>query len=414
MAILLFLFPCAEKSPIFNPSFGPASPGCGFRPAGLRGKTLGRIKPTNMDIHKDNRVVMTFDAGGTNFVFSAIQGGREILTPITFPSHADDLKRCLETIYRGFDNLLEILPDPPAAISFAIPGPTDYKNGVVGDLKNLPGFRGGVPLGHILENRYRIPAFMNNDGDLYAYGEALGGFLPEVNGMMEAAGNPKRYKNLVGLTLGTGFGGGFVSDGTLITGDNSIASEVWIISNRFTPSRNAEEEVSIRAVVRNYSDLTHNPADRNITPRDIYDIAGGHTPGDREAAVRAFEIMGMHLGDVIANLISLTDGLVVIGGGIAGADRFFMPAVMKELNNQFDYRHHDPIPRLIQKVYNLNEEEGRKGITEITGTFIELPGTERQVYYDQQPKSGIGTSRIGASRAIFLGAYAYALNQLDR
>jgi glucokinase len=366
-----------------------------------------------MNIFKDNRVVMTFDAGGTNFVFSAIQGGKEILAPITFPSHADDLERCLETIHHGFDQLLAALPRPPVAISFAIPAPTDYRNGVVGDLKNLPGFRGGVPLGHILENRYHIPAFMNNDGDLYTFGEALGGFLPEVNQMMESAGNPKRFNNLVGLTLGTGFGGGFVSDGTLITGDNSIATEVWIVSNSITPSRNAEEEVSIRAVKRNYAELANHEVDKQLTPKDIYDIADGTKPGNRMAALQAFEVMGRHLGDVIANLISLTDGLVVVGGGIAGADRFFMPAVMKELHNLFDFRHHDPIPRLIQKVHNLNEEKGRKGITEITGTYIDLPGTDRQVYYDPQPKTGIGTSRIGTNRAIFLGAYAYALSTLD-
>jgi glucokinase len=367
-----------------------------------------------MNLYHDNRVVLTFDAGGTNFVFSALRGGEEVLEPITFPSHADNLEKCLGTIRNGFDRLMEQLHQPPVAISFAIPGPTDYSNGVVGDLKNLPGFRGGVPLKHILENRYQVPTFMNNDGDLYTYGEALGGFLPEVNRMMAEAGNPKRFKNLVGLTLGTGFGGGFVSDGLLIKGDNSIATEVWILSNRITPSRNAEEEVSIRAVIRNYLAMAGRQGEEGLTPRDIYDIASGNRTGDREAALRSFERMGTHLGDVVANLISLTDGLVVIGGGIAGADRYFMPAVMEELNNRFDFRMHDPIPRVIQKVFNLNEKEGRKGLVDLTGTYIDLPGSDRKVYYDPLPKVGIGTSRIGASRAIFIGAYAYALHQLDR
>ena len=53
-----------------------------------------------MDIYKDQRAVMTFDAGGTNFVFSAMQGGKEILEPVTFPSYADDLERCLGTIQK--------------------------------------------------------------------------------------------------------------------------------------------------------------------------------------------------------------------------------------------------------------------------------------------------------------------------
>ena len=366
------------------------------------------------DIYHDDRVVLTFDAGGTNFVFSAIQGGKEILEPVSLPSHADNLERCLGTIRKGFDHMVSHLGQKASAISFAIPGPTDYFNGVVGDLKNLPGFRGGVPLAGILEQQYQVPAFMNNDGDLYAYGEALGGFLPEVNRMMEEAGNPRRFRNLVGLTLGTGFGGGFVSDGHLITGDNSIAAEVWILSNSITPSRNAEEEVSIRAVIRNYLDATGSGHHTGLTPKDIFDIASGTGEGDREAAKRAFETMGRHLGDVIANLVSLMDGLVVIGGGIAGADRFFMPAVMKELANHFDYPQHDPIPRLIQKAYNLNDPSDREGVARITGKFIEIPGSDKQVYYDELPKVGIGTSRIGTSRAISLGAYAFALHQLDR
>lgn len=367
-----------------------------------------------MDIYQDKRVVLTFDAGGTNFVFSAIQGGQEIIDPVTLPSHADNLELCLETIKQGFDHVRSRLDRKAVAISFAIPAPTDYFNGVVGDLKNLPGFRGGVPLAKLLENQYQVPTYMNNDGDLYAYGEALGGFLPEVNRMMADAGNPKRFRNLIGLTLGTGFGGGFVSDGNLFRGDNSIAAEVWIISNRITPSRNAEEEVSIRAVIRNYQATTRSIKEEEITPKDIFDIASGSRDGDQNAAIQAFESMGRHLGDVIANLVSLMDGLVVMGGGIAGADRFFMPALMDELDREFEFRKHDPIPRMIQKAYNLNEETGRQGLTMITGKYIDLPGTRDQVYYDPLPKVGIGTSRIGTSKAISLGAYAFALNELDR
>jgi len=367
-----------------------------------------------MDIFSDLRSVLTFDAGGTNFVFSAMKAGQEVVDPITLPSHADQLDLCLETIKTGFDQVRSRLDEAAVAISFAIPAPTDYFNGVVGDLKNLPGFRGGVPLARILENQYQMPVFMNNDGDLYAYGEALGGFLPEVNRMLEQAGNPKRFKNLFGLTLGTGFGGGFVSDGTLIRGDNSIASEVWILSNSITPSRNAEEEVSIRAITRNYARASGQSDSGKLNPKDIYEIASGKQEGDRGAALKAFATMGRHLGDVIANLLSLTDGLVVMGGGIAGADRLFMPAIMEELERDFDFRKHDPIPRLIQKAFNLNEESGRKGLCEMTGKYIDLPDSDQKVYYDEQAKVAIGTSRIGTTRAIALGAYAFALNQLDR
>jgi len=58
--------------------------------------------------------------------------------------------------------------------------------------------RGGVALGPMLEERFGIPTFINNDGDLFVYGEAIAGFLPYVNGLLEKAGSPKRYKNLFG------------------------------------------------------------------------------------------------------------------------------------------------------------------------------------------------------------------------
>ena len=46
----------------------------------------------------DERIVMTLDAGGTNFVFSAIQGCREIVEPICLPAASDDLERCLSVL----------------------------------------------------------------------------------------------------------------------------------------------------------------------------------------------------------------------------------------------------------------------------------------------------------------------------
>ena len=39
----------------------------------------------------DKRVVLTLDAGGTNFVFSAIQGNSQIIAPISFPSVSEEI-----------------------------------------------------------------------------------------------------------------------------------------------------------------------------------------------------------------------------------------------------------------------------------------------------------------------------------
>ena len=123
----------------------------------------------------DHRIVMTLDAGGTNLVFSAIQGNREIVDPVCLPSQPDDLNLCFLTLVVGFEQIKAQLEEAPVAISFAFPGPADYEHGVIGDLPNFPAFRGGVPLGKYLEHKFKIPVFINNDGNLFAYGEALAG-----------------------------------------------------------------------------------------------------------------------------------------------------------------------------------------------------------------------------------------------
>lgn len=72
-------------------------------------------------------------------MFSAIRGNEQIVRPVCMPSVSDDLKRCLDTLIAGFDGVVSQLDVSPVAISFAFPGPADYKNGVIGG--NIPNFR---------------------------------------------------------------------------------------------------------------------------------------------------------------------------------------------------------------------------------------------------------------------------------
>ena len=142
------------------------------------------------ELADDPRVVLTLDAGGTNFSFSAIRGGRPIGTSVTLPAEPHDLEASLRNLVAGFQDLIDQIDQAPAAISFAFPGPADYPNGVIFNVGNLPAYRGGVAVGPMLEERFGVPVFLNNDGDLFAYGEAIAGLLPEINRELEAAGSP--------------------------------------------------------------------------------------------------------------------------------------------------------------------------------------------------------------------------------
>jgi glucokinase len=360
----------------------------------------------------DNRIVMTLDAGGTNFVFSAIQSNEEIVEPVCLPSNADNLDKCLNNIISGFSEVLSKLPHKPVAISFAFPGPADYENGIIGDLGNLPSFRGGVALGPMLQEKFGMPVFLNNDGDLFAYGEAIAGFLPEINMRLKENGSFKQYKNLLGITLGTGFGGGIVRNNELFLGDNGAAGEIWILRNKLYPDTFAEEGASIRAVRRSYHKYSSFPHSDNLSPKDIFDIANGSKEGDREAAIKAFNEMGEVVGDALANAISLIDGLIVIGGGLAGAASLFLPAIVNELNGEIKNYDGNPIPRLEMKAFNLECDEEFEKFAKGELHYITVPGSNTTIPYDPLKRIGIGLSRLGTSRAIAIGAYTFALNRI--
>ncbi len=359
----------------------------------------------------DARIVMTLDAGGTNLKFSAIRGNQLLAGPFSRPTEAHDLERCLANIVAGFEHIRASLPAAPVAISFAFPGPADYPNGIVTNENNLPAFRHGVALGPMLADRFGIPAFLNNDGDLFVYGEAIAGFLPYANSLLEQAGSPKRYRNLFGITLGTGFGGGIVIGGELLIGDNSAAGEVWLLRDKLDPRMNAEEGASIRAVRRVYARAAGIPFDQAPEPKQIFEIGLGRAAGNAAAAQEAFRQMGAVAGDAVAQALTLVDGLVVVGGGISAAHPLFLPALVDALNGVFE-RDGEPLPRLIPRAFNIEDPQQRETFLRGQAREIAVPGSLRTISYDPLQRTAVGISRLGTSEAVSIGAYAYALHRL--
>lgn len=357
---------------------------------------------------------MTLDAGGTNFVFSAIRGYQEIVTAVQSEAVPHDLNRCLEVLVNGFEQVKQQLTEEPVAISFAFPGPADYENGVIGDLGNFPAFRGGVALGPFLAERFGIPVFINNDGNLFAYGEALAGALPEMNRYLKAGGSTKRFKNLIGITLGTGFGAGVVIDGGLLSGDNGCGGDVWNLPGLYFRDKIVEESVSIRAVKRVYAELTGNEQDRQLTPKEICQIADGTKEGKQEAAIKSFDTLGRAAGDTIAYALAFIDGMVVIGGGVAGAHKHILPGLVEVLHEKLTTLDGNQVARLQMMVWDMTDACQAKRIVEPEVLQVKIPGTEREVDYRIRKSIAITITSLGTNRAISLGAYVFALHELDR
>ena len=366
-----------------------------------------------MNYAADRRIVLTLDAGGTNFVFSAIRSNREIVEPIRLPAETQILERSLDTIERGFRKVVDLLDAHPVAISFAFPGPADYPNGIIDNVGNLPAFAGGVPLGPWLEKRFGIPVFINNDGDLFGYGEAIAGLLPKVNGLLAKAHSPKRYQTLFGVTLGTGFGGGLVHRNRLFIGDNSNANEIWLMRNKVRPNCLSEDGASIRAVRNAYARLVGIDPSLSPSPKEIGEIALDQREGDKAAAVEAYRELGEVVGDALANALTLFDGLVVIGGGISRSYPLFVPALLGELNGEINNYEGASLPRIVQKSFDLEDEAQLNVFLQGEQKGILMPGGDETLIYDPMKRIGLGRSVLGTSEAVAIGAYAFALNELD-
>lgn len=358
----------------------------------------------------DKRIILTLDAGGTNFVFSAWQGGEEIVPAVTLPSNSRDLESCLRTLIDGFKTVAQRIPHKPSAISFAFPGPADYRSGIIGDLPNFESFRGGVALGPMLEEIFNIPTFINNDGDLFTYGEALAGFLPEMNRMLREAGSSRQYNNLFGVTLGTGFGGGLVIRNDIYQGDNSASGEIWLVRSFLKPAMVAESGVSIRSIKQVYRDISGD--DRPLDPKEIYEIAMGLEKGEREAALKSFECLSLEVAESLAQVITLLDCPVVLGGGVSGAAKLILPQIVTHLNGSIHYTEDRIVPRLVSTVFNLDDPASWKCFSDDQSREIEVPFTSKKVTYSAEKRTAIGLSRLGTSRAIAIGAYAFALKKL--
>jgi glucokinase len=111
---------------------------------------------------------------------------------------------------------------------------------------------------------------------------------------------------------------------------------------------------------------------------------------------------------------TLIDGIIVIGGGVAGASSIILPSVLEVMNGSFDSNNGANLPRLVTKNYNLEDNEQFSDFIQGKSKVINIPGHKSRLEYDPEKRIGVGVSKIGTSQAVSAGAYAFALNQLDK
>lgn len=249
------------------------------------------------------KAILGLDIGGTGIKGGVlINGHLEDIRSIATPAK-ESKEFILDTIAEFIETYLEY---DLIGIGIGIPGLVDAREGIVLGLSNIPAFQ-HVELKKFLTNRFGKPVFINNDANCFASG-------------VHKFGVGQKFNHLVGLTLGTGIGGGIVINGHLYSGVNSAAGE-WCSSTYL--DKDFEHYCSGKFFERFY----------NKKPKALAKLALAGDP----IAIRAFEEFGHHLGELIKHILyALAPEAVVLGGSIRKTYPLFKESLYKSIST-FNY-----------------------------------------------------------------------------
>ena len=234
--------------------------------------------------------VIGIDLGATN-IRGAVVSNDSLSDIISVRIHSDGaVEDVLNDIYQVIDALLN---PSISAIGIGVPSVVDVAQGIVYDVQYIPSWK-EVSLKKILEARYKIPVFVNNDANCFALGEYY-------------FGKGKNVESMVGLTIGTGLGGGIIIHDKLFAGYNCGAGEFGCLPYK----DNILEYYCSGSFFKNVYDLDG---------VQVYESA-------KKGEAKALELygeLGIHVGNAIkAVLYTYDPQLIVLGGSVSQAYDLF-------------------------------------------------------------------------------------------
>lgn len=205
-----------------------------------------------------------------------------------------------------------------SGIGFAMPGPFDYRNGIAWFDKNVDKFHNlhGVDIKSELCERFDLPAdfpirFLN-DAASFAVGVAN----------VEPT---SKYKRIVALTLGTGFGTTFIKNGMPVAGENGIPEDGFLYHLPFQKSI-ADEYFSTRWFLNEFKNRT------GIAISGVKELV--ELAANDETAKEIFTLFGKNLGDFLMPWIQKFKAeCIVLGGNISNSYTLFESALNTAFKN---------------------------------------------------------------------------------
>ncbi|WP_240410056.1 ROK family protein [Flavisolibacter nicotianae] len=238
------------------------------------------------------------DLGGTNIRGGVVCGDELTGMQAQRINPHGTVDEVLQQLFQLTDRLLT---PSVKSIGIGVPGLVDEATGIVYDVINIPSWK-EVALQQKMQERYNLPALLNNDANCFALGEYY-------------FGKGRGHASMIGLTIGTGLGTGIIIQEKLYTGASGGAGEFGMID---------------------YLDQCYEYYASGQFFRNVYGIEGEEvfkraTGGEAEA-IAMYGELGMHLGKAIKMIqYALDVDLIVLGGSVRHAYRWFQKRMWEQI-----------------------------------------------------------------------------------
>lgn len=235
------------------------------------------------------------DLGGTKITAALIEN-EQIIKQYTCPTPFDQEQN---VVVDAISNaIIQVYDAEILGIGIGVPGLVDLENNTVLDVANIPSWK-VVPLKQMLEARFQKRVLVNNDANCFALGE-------------KHFGKGKPYRNFVGVTLGTGLGGGIIINDHLYSGQLGGAGEFGCV---FYKESTVESYCSGQFF-----------KNKNLNGKEMAEKANA---GDADA-LKLFDELGYHIAQGLSNILfALAPDAIILGGSVSKSYPLFEKSMRK-------------------------------------------------------------------------------------
>ena len=268
--------------------------------------------------------IIGIDLGGTNIKGGVVTDSalRRVQSVPTCASQGGDVT--LGALKGLIRSLLASVPQC-SGIGLGVPSVVDRRAGIAFNLMNIRGWE-EVHLKTVLEEEFGLPVFMDNDANCFALGEYR-------------YGRCRGIENFVGITLGTGVGGGIIQRGRLLDDANCGSGE-------FGELPYLDSKLEDYCASRFFTDSCG---------RTAVELSLAARQGD-EAALDAYRQYGRHVAMLVKTILYVIDPQAIVFGGSISKSFDLFEQSLKENLCDFSY------PESLKKLRILISDNNECGI----------------------------------------------------